>query len=92
MPTITDIFLLITSVQGATDGKIKNTDAIDLKPNLDEPKKRQGRGRGRSVAGRGRGSKTFDQIRSSISFSTTSVSNGHHESLSHKVCIANSHI
>ncbi|ONK81894.1 uncharacterized protein A4U43_C01F33950 [Asparagus officinalis] len=74
----------LQTYEGVADGRIKVQDAIDLKPSLDDSnKKRQGRGRGRSVTGRGRGSKASDHMRS-ISSSIVSQSNGHHESLVHK--------
>ncbi|KAJ6847912.1 serine/threonine-protein kinase TOUSLED [Iris pallida] len=66
--------------EGAAYGRTKLAEALDVRSVEELNKKRQPRGRGRSVTGRGRGSKASDQMRSSKSSSTASLSNGHHES------------
>ncbi|KAJ6827076.1 serine/threonine-protein kinase TOUSLED [Iris pallida] len=66
--------------EGAADGRTKIAEALDLRSVEELNKKRQPRGRGRSITGRGRASKASDQTWSSKSSLAASLSNGHHES------------
>ncbi|OVA00864.1 Protein kinase domain [Macleaya cordata] len=65
--------------------RIKTVESGDTKSGSEDiNRKKQGRGRGRSVTSRGRGSKANDQTRSQVSPSIFSPSNGQPENLLHK--------
>ncbi|XP_077225862.1 protein kinase superfamily protein [Tasmannia lanceolata] len=67
---------VVQQSEEVVDGRIKSTETSDVKASLDDSnRKKQGRGRGRSVTTRGRGSRGNDQVHSRI-FSTVSPSNG----------------
>ncbi|XP_042479030.1 serine/threonine-protein kinase TOUSLED-like isoform X1 [Macadamia integrifolia] len=71
--------------QGLAEGRIKSAETVDAKTSLDEAsRKKQGRGRGRSVSSRVRGSRANDQAWKQVSPSTVSPSNGQLENSSHK--------
>ncbi|KAH8497883.1 hypothetical protein H0E87_016968 [Populus deltoides] len=62
--------------QAVNDGRQKTGETEETKGGSDTNRKKQGRGRGQSNSGRGRGSRANDQIRSQVSVSTASPSNG----------------
>ncbi|XP_020574253.1 serine/threonine-protein kinase TOUSLED isoform X2 [Phalaenopsis equestris] len=82
--TLDDEHALVCS-EGAMDGKIKVTEATEVRSTFDDDskKRRQGRGRGRSTTGRRHGSKACDQTRS-MSSSSMPLSNGHIEMAAQK--------
>nr|CAI47005.1 putative protein kinase tousled [Cabomba aquatica] len=66
------------------DGRARMIEAMDLQiSSNDGSRKRNGRGRGRSITGRGCGPKACDQSHASLSSIT--MSNGHSEGSAHKV-------
>eukprot|EP00258_Populus_trichocarpa_P047720 XP_024463739.1 serine/threonine-protein kinase TOUSLED isoform X3 [Populus trichocarpa] len=62
--------------QAVNDGRQKTGETEETKGGSETNRKKQGRGRGQSNSGRGRGSRANDQIRSQVSVSTASPSNG----------------
>ncbi|XP_031251665.1 zinc finger CCHC domain-containing protein 7-like [Pistacia vera] len=63
------------TVEAVVDGRQKNSEAVEAKVGLDVNRKKHDRGRGNSVSDGGRGSRN-EQVRSQISATTVSPSNG----------------
>ncbi|XP_010247147.1 PREDICTED: serine/threonine-protein kinase TOUSLED isoform X2 [Nelumbo nucifera] len=79
--------------EGVSEGRIKVVETIDTKAGTEDiNRKKQGRGRGRSVTSRGRGSRVSDQTRLHVSPSTVSPSNGQLENTSNKECRLREHL
>ncbi|KAJ9189120.1 hypothetical protein P3X46_000451 [Hevea brasiliensis] len=78
------VFEHLEMTQAVADGRQKTGEPVDTKTSADANRRKQGRGRGHSVSGRGRGSRGNDQMRSQISSSAASASNGQLENSCHK--------
>ncbi|XP_058086728.1 serine/threonine-protein kinase TOUSLED isoform X1 [Magnolia sinica] len=74
---------LVQQSEGVVDGRMKTMETVDVEAGVDDaPRRKQGRGRARSVTSRGRGSRANDQARSQSS--SFSPSNGHLGNSAHK--------